>query len=222
MFAVIGGGERFERMVRQRVRIRFRKQDDLRLIGHRDLARLVERLFRRAGLRPAMSEGFHPKPRITFPSALALGFVGLDEVLEVEVGELHDSVDLQARLAKKAPRGFVIVSVTPLPLGTKKGKVRQMHYAFPVPKDRRERVNRQIAEFRRADSWPMPRVVREGTVDLRESLTKVNLRGDVLDMAFRPLSGASAGPREALSAFGLLDLEEEGSSVTRTAVELDS
>ena len=39
-----------EPTVRQRVRIRFCKQGDLRLMGHRDLARLLERLFRRAGL----------------------------------------------------------------------------------------------------------------------------------------------------------------------------
>ena len=41
-----------EPKVRQRVRIRFCKQGDLRLMGHRDLARLLERLFRRAGSGP--------------------------------------------------------------------------------------------------------------------------------------------------------------------------
>ena len=35
----------------QRVRIRFRKEGDLRLISHRDLLRLFERLFRRGKLR---------------------------------------------------------------------------------------------------------------------------------------------------------------------------
>ena len=34
-----------------------------------------------------MSEGFHPKPRMNFPSALALGIAGLDEVLEVDLAE---------------------------------------------------------------------------------------------------------------------------------------
>ena len=46
-------------MSRQRVQIRFRKHDDLRFIGHRDLLRTLERLFRRAGLKLRMSEGFH-------------------------------------------------------------------------------------------------------------------------------------------------------------------
>ena len=37
-------------MIRQRVRIRFRKEEDLRWISHRDLIRVFERLFRRADL----------------------------------------------------------------------------------------------------------------------------------------------------------------------------
>ena len=59
-----------------RVRIRFRKQDDLRLIGHRDLMRTVERLFRRAGVAVCETEGFHPKPRFHYPASLALGMRG--------------------------------------------------------------------------------------------------------------------------------------------------
>ncbi|HEX3724775.1 MAG TPA: TIGR03936 family radical SAM-associated protein, partial [Pirellulales bacterium] len=63
-------------MVRQRVRIRFRKQGDLRLLGHRDLLRAWERLLRRTGLELRMSAGFHPRPKINFPSALAVGIAG--------------------------------------------------------------------------------------------------------------------------------------------------
>ena len=58
---------------RVRYRIRFAKSGLLRWTSHRDLARLWERLVRRAALKLSMTEGFHPKPRIGFPSALALG-----------------------------------------------------------------------------------------------------------------------------------------------------
>ncbi len=74
-------------MVRLRVRVRFSKQGDLRLIGHRDLMRCMERLFHRAGLPLSFSEGFHPKPRMTFPLALAVGIEGNDEVMELELAE---------------------------------------------------------------------------------------------------------------------------------------
>jgi len=93
-------------MVRQRVRMRFCKQGDLRLIGHRDLMRCLERLFRRAGLPLAMSQGFHPKPRMTFPSALALGIEGVDEVLELELTESPPAEELLQRLTPHAPPGL--------------------------------------------------------------------------------------------------------------------
>ena len=92
-------------MERHRVRIRFCKQGDLRLIGHRDLARVWERVFRRAGVAVRMSEGFHPKPRLSFPSALAMGVIGLDEVLDAELTEAHRPDDLLAALAPRVVEG---------------------------------------------------------------------------------------------------------------------
>ena len=98
-------------MVRQRLRIRFRKQGNLRLIGHRDLVRSLERLFRRAGLRLAMSEGFHPKPRMSFPSALALGIEGLDEVMELQLAEPCTAEELLERLESHEIPGLSFRSV---------------------------------------------------------------------------------------------------------------
>jgi uncharacterized protein (DUF2344 family) len=52
--------------------------------------RTLERLFRRAGLALKMSEGFHPKPRLSFPLPMAVGTTGLDEVREVIVRVIWD------------------------------------------------------------------------------------------------------------------------------------
>ena len=92
-------------MVRQRVRIRFRKQGDLRFVGHRDLVRSLERLFRRAGLALGMSQGFHPKPKMSFPSALAVGIEGLDEVMELELAEPQSAEELLSRLCGRRGAG---------------------------------------------------------------------------------------------------------------------
>jgi len=67
-------------MTRTRVRIRYRKLDDLRWLGHQDLVRVWERLLRRADVRPAHREGFHKRPKMNFPSALAVG-IGLFEAI---------------------------------------------------------------------------------------------------------------------------------------------
>ena len=83
--------------------MRFCKQGDLRLIGHRDLMRCLERVFRRAGLPLAMSQGFHPKPRMTFPLALAVGIEGIDEVMELELAESYTAEEVLGRLSPHAP-----------------------------------------------------------------------------------------------------------------------
>ena len=125
--------ESFEPMVRPRVRIRFCKQGDLRLIGHRDLMRCVERLFRRAGLAMGMSEGFHPKPRMTFPLPLAVGIEGLDEVMEIELTDTPQAEPLLRLLSSQAPAGLAFRSVELLTEGQRKAQPRSASYRATIP-----------------------------------------------------------------------------------------
>ncbi len=68
--------------------------------------RCLERLMRRAGLALGFSQGFHPKPRMTFPLALAVGIEGVEEVMEVELAESYTAEELLRRLAPQAPAGL--------------------------------------------------------------------------------------------------------------------
>ena len=209
-------------MVRPRVRIRFLKQDALRLIGHRDLMRCFERLFRRAGLALSMSQGFHPKPQMTFPLALAVGIEGRDEVMEFELTESPSAEELLARLERQAPQGLRFVSVDILPPGSRKACARSASYQVTVPPSRCIGLEEQAGQLLAASSYPIRRPNRSAPVDLRASLLALTVRDDVLEMRLRTDGGANAGPRDVLSALGLEDLEHEGVHLTRTAVEIDS
>src|ERR1700756_418971 len=57
-------------MVKDKVRIRFRKDGDLRFVSHHDLMRSFERMLRRAGLPFRSTSGFNPKPRLIFALSL--------------------------------------------------------------------------------------------------------------------------------------------------------
>jgi len=98
-------------MVRDKVRIRFRKQGDLRLVSHHDLMRCFERMLRRAELPYHATEGFNPKPRLVFALSLALGIVGCDEVAELELDAELSETEIHDRLARQAPAGLEILSV---------------------------------------------------------------------------------------------------------------
>src|SRR5205807_571015 len=88
-----------------KVRLRFRKDGDLRLVSHHDLMKVFERMFRRAGLPVAQTKGFHPTPRMVFASSLALGIVGCEEVLELVLDAVISPEDVLQALARQTPPG---------------------------------------------------------------------------------------------------------------------
>jgi radical SAM-linked protein len=207
-------------MVRQRYRIRFRKEGDLRLISHRDLVRTFERLLRRAGLALSMSEGFHPKPRMSFPSALAVGVTGLDEVLELELTDTPAPEALLATLAPHSPPGLVLSAAEALPEGTKKAQVRRVAYKLPVPPDRRAAAEEAIARLLAESSHVVTREEGRAPIDLRPLIEELTLVDGVLVIGVRAAAEGSARPREVLAAVGLADLEQQGLTLTRTRVEV--
>lgn len=68
-----------------RVRFRYAKLGAAVLLGHGDLIRELPRALRRAGLRLNYSQGFHPKPDLSFGPALSLGVASLDEYVDVSL-----------------------------------------------------------------------------------------------------------------------------------------
>jgi radical SAM-linked protein len=213
------GGE-FEPMVRHRVRIRFCKLGDLRLIGHRDLMRCMERVFRRAGLKLAMSQGFHPKPRMTFPAALAVGIEGTDEVMELQLAVPYTAEELQSMLSPQLPAGLSITSIDVLPEGVKKARVRSFTCQVSVPNERLSRLPNRIEQLLKASSWPLKRARRAEPFDLRPSVEALSLEGDLLQMRLVVGERGTAGPRDVLQALEIGDIEHEGTILRRTAVEV--
>jgi len=207
-------------MVRQRARIRFGKQGNLRLIGHRDLVRSMERLFRRAGLRLAMSQGFHPKPRMSYPSALAVGIEALDEVMELELAEPRNPQELLQQLTSRAVPGLVFRSVELLPPGTAKAQLHSATYRVPIPAERRVETADRAARLMAETSCPVRRPDQSDPIDVRPFLKELVLREGVLRMRLEVGRQRSAGPRDVLSALGLAGLEQAGVHITRTTVEL--
>jgi len=109
-------------MIRKRARLRFTKLGDLRFIGHRDLMRALGRLFRRGGLELSKSEGFHPKPRFSVPSALAVGLGGAGEVVELELAKDMKADEILAAVQPHCPEGLAILAAEMLPQGTAKAR----------------------------------------------------------------------------------------------------
>jgi radical SAM-linked protein len=70
-----------------RIRFRFAKLGKIRFTSQRDVARMWERALRRATLPLAYTEGFSPRPQLSFGLALPTGCESLAEYLDVVLDE---------------------------------------------------------------------------------------------------------------------------------------
>ncbi|HUR23263.1 MAG TPA: TIGR03936 family radical SAM-associated protein [Acidimicrobiales bacterium] len=97
-----------------KVRFRYSKLGKIRWTSHRDVARMWERAFRRTHLPLAYSQGFSPRPKVSFGLALPTGGESLGEYLDVEVppgaaGDV-DVAALPGRLGTALPEGVEVAA----------------------------------------------------------------------------------------------------------------
>ena len=97
-----------------RWRLCFAKTGAAALLGHLDLIRELPRVVRRAGVKTAYSEGFHPKPEMSYGPALSLGIASLDEYVDAKLIDAPNAEELVARLNRAAAGGIEFRAATVL------------------------------------------------------------------------------------------------------------
>jgi radical SAM-linked protein len=207
-----------------KLRLRFAKCGDLRLVSHHDLMRCLERMLRRARVPVAMSQGFNPRPKVTFALALGLGIEGRREVVDIELALPLEPFELLDKLAAVSPPGFEWTHVEPLPADAPPPQARTVEYRFPVNEERLAAAQATLESLLASASWPFTRrrPKRESTFDLRPELIGAELTPlGVLRFRLKVSPDGSARPEELLEALALRDLLDRGAVLARTDVYLE-
>ncbi len=88
----------------------FTKHEEVRYLSHLDLARTFERALRRAECPLALTEGFHPRPKLSFASALSLGVTSDKEYMEIELSAPMEPSVFCEKLSANLPEGIRLTS----------------------------------------------------------------------------------------------------------------
>jgi len=88
------------------VRLRFTKAGKVRFVSHRDVARAFERAFRIEQLPLAFTQGFSPRPKVSFGLALGVGHESVAEYLDMELVDGLDIEEMPARISRALPDGI--------------------------------------------------------------------------------------------------------------------
>ncbi len=205
-----------------RARITFSKSGPLRYIGHLDLQTLWERAARRASLPLAYSHGFHPQPKITFASALPLGFSSRGEVMDIRLQSDIALEELPRRLSGALPAGISVLDVQQVDDAEPALQTQVCSAEYEVTLlDPAERADLQAAIQRLLNAQALPRTRREKPYDLRPLIEELRLLPTAeasdgslgLFMRLSAREAATGRPEEVLRE---LSIEPNSARVERT------
>jgi radical SAM-linked protein len=201
-----------------RYRLRYAKEGRLRFVSHLDLIRTIPKVFRRAKVRLTYTAGFHPKPKLSFGPALAVGLESQAEYLDFDSPERLDPAEILERMNLVSPLGLRFLEMrAALEERPPAEVVRQARYearlASPLSPPALERLARAkageavtIVRTRKGESEEVPLApqLRDLTFDAAGNLS-ITLALD---------AGATLRPGEVLR--GLVGDEAEGATFCRS------
>jgi radical SAM-linked protein len=95
--------------------MKFSKNGPLKFVGHLDMMRYFQKVFRRAGVDIAYSKGYSPHQIISFAAPLGLGVTSDGEYLDAEFNSVESSEKMLERINEQMNEGVVLLEFKQLP-----------------------------------------------------------------------------------------------------------
>ena len=96
-------------------RVYFDKFGEMKFISHLDLLRFFDRLLKKSQIPVNYSQGFHPRPKMSFGSPVSLGTEAYDELMDFELETPMSNEEVFKRLNSSNVVGFRVNKVEEVP-----------------------------------------------------------------------------------------------------------
>ncbi len=195
-----------------RIQIYYSKGGAFRYTGNLDVHKSWERIFRRANLSLAYSQGFHPQPRLNQANPLPLGITGRNELIEVWLNDDQvNNEEIRSALEKSLPPGIAINAIEEIPLNAPSPQTRVIaaDYAAEIPPAiPAVQIEDRIQTFLQSETCIRER--RGKSYDLRPLVINLDLENSTrqtgshrIFMRLAAGQQATGRPDEVLAALGL-------------------
>ena len=211
----------------QRLRIRFRRGQEIKFISHLDIMRLWQRALTRAGISLAYSEGFNPHPRMSLAAPLALGVTSETELMDIVLAKWVSPHSFTAAVSRQLPDGVEIMQVYQMALNipSLQSQVRFAEYSVELETEKgKSDIESAISSLLSLEHlpWQHQRDTGPRRYDLRTLIDDLWLidYGDgycTIRMNLRCDSNGSGRPEQVAAALGF---EYHPQSIHRTKLIL--
>ncbi len=212
-------------LTKQRLVITFGKLGALKYTSSLDLAKIWERVLRRANLPILYSKGFNTRPRIQLASALPLGITSESEYLDISLREVITLDGLIEKIEAVSPAGLRIYAIREASIHTPalQTLVRSAEYRFHFENGIGEdvlqaRINLLLSHAAMIRS--AERNGRKTSFDLRPLIYNLHIEasGDLI----AHLAAGEHGNFRPADLLVELDLQDEHCSIHRLRLHLEN
>ena len=213
------------------VRLSYAKEGPAKYLSGLEIQSLWGRVFRRAGLPLAYSQGFNPSPKLSLSPALAVGAESDVEFLEAEFSLPVPPGDVPGKLVPHLPAGIRVTGATGIPPGSPRlsdydiASVWSLRPVppFPLPGEVTPgRAAERLAAFRAADSHPLvlTREDRTSEIDLKPIVRTFGVNPEGISITIIQGTGKGVRPLEAAASLLGVPLSPERFIPRKVSAEL--
>lgn len=178
----------------------FSKTARARFFGHLELVNIFIRALRRSDLNIGYTQGYHPKPRLSFGDTLPVGMESEKESVVIYVSPDSDASIVAERIDRQLPEGLRIVGFAPsAPVNKEKsGNLK----AYSIRTDENCFDDGILERFDRSTHWYIETTNRKGrtsNLDLKAMIVKIQrVSKSHLKMVIKPDQNRIIRPGDVL------------------------
>ena len=178
------------------LKISFSKVDQAKYFGHLEMVNIFLRAIRRADILIKFSQGFHPKPKISFEDTLPIGLESLNEHFYLIVSENFESRSIVEGLNKHLPEGLSVNDCQVVSTKIVHNNEKKYNYIVTIKEEFFD--NKKLEIFLQSPKLIVSRIDRKGRlkkIDLKYMVLDIALlKPDKLQMTLRSESGKTVRP----------------------------
>ncbi len=204
----------------KKLNVYYSKKDQAKYFGHLEMVNIFLRALKRAAIPVKYSQGFHPKPKISFDDPLPIGIESCQEHFTLAVADFVKPDALRQGLNAHLPQGLRIHDCRLAPLKPRAPAAQSSVYQISIPGY--DYDTQKLAEFVNSSEAALTLMNRKGKlkkIDLKDMVVNIELSDSkYLQMTLKSEPGTTVRPGEVLRhVFGLPQDEIKKARVIKLA-----
>lgn len=172
-----------EQSEQQRIRFKFSRQDALKYLSHLDTVKVLQLACVRANLDPAYTEGFNPRPKMSFMPPLPLGFSTSADYFDLVLIKTIEPHEALLRLNTQMPEGMEILDAVEVKLKASGPEAllesAEYQVVLRAAEFDRKLFNDSIKKFEQSEEFIFERAAKQNRparmMDLKKTLRRIEI-----------------------------------------------